>query len=552
MDYFIRQLLVLITPILLSYAFQLSAQTSLVDTKPPYQTLIIQPDDSVSPQIRAFYQAREGRPIWFTNGYLNISALTLLKWLDETDHDGLDSEHYSISLIGLLSVYKSDDLLAHSELMLTQAYNRLAHDLQHGSLLPRDTDPSWLLQDDAANTKSLEALQQALDEGQLAELLASLAPKHPGYLRLKQALADYRVIQESGGWTSLHLDDVLRPGDVSEAVTQLRRRLEIEFGQIPAPTIAPNLYDAELVALIRKIQQRFGLATDGAVGPITLAALNTPVETRINQLRINLERWRWLPENLGSRYLLVNTAGFDIRFHQGNQIIFNKRTINGRTERQTPSFADMITHVVINPTWTVPRSIAVNDLLPKQQLDSNFLTDKHIYVYQQTEDELIEIDADEVDWMALHEDYFPYVLRQMAGAANSLGQVKFHMPNPHAIYLHDTPSVGLFKQPARAYSSGCVRVESADQLARLMLDAANQVSTMEFEQLLDQGVTSITKLAEPIPVYLTYFTAWVDESGMVNFSPDIYQRDNQLMVAISDIGGHMTAQQTRVDPPASF
>ena len=301
------------------------------------------------------------------------------------------------------------------------------------------------------------------------------------------------MIEGLGGWPVIEAGPTLRPGGRDPRVPPLRRHLRLTGDLSGAEANDPRLYDQELVKAVRRFQYRHGLRVDGLVGSLTRASLNVPVGRRILQLRANLERWRWMPQDLGERYLLVNTAGFDIRLLVAGKTLFRQRTINGKRHWQTPSFAS------------------------------------RIEVFRKTRGEWVRLDPREVDWSQYDKNNFPFMLRQLPGEKNSLGRVKFDMANPYAIYLHDTPVKSLFERPVRAFSHGCVRVNHAEELARRLLDAGGQASGQTFDKVWHLGQTEIEQLALPIPVYLVYFTSWVEEDGRVQFRPDIYQRNRRLL-----------------------
>ncbi|MCU7797140.1 MAG: L,D-transpeptidase family protein [Candidatus Thiodiazotropha sp. (ex Myrtea spinifera)] len=502
------------------------------------------------PQLERFYDDRDGAFVWHHEETLTAQGRQLYAWLSAAERDGLTSSDYHVNHLRYLVNDVMPDHLLLRELLMTDGFLRLAKDLRYGHLDPKVTDPLWLLPDDVFDP--LDALNLALQQNTLPELLDSLSPRSNAYQRLKQALADYRDIQAMGGWQPLEIDQTLRPGDEHVRVAALRERLAIEADVGSESVENASRFDPALVATVKRFQRRFGLYEDGAVGPNTLRALNVPVETRIAQILANLERWRWLPHELESQHILVNTAGFDIAVKAEDQVVFHKRTVNGTQERQTPSFGSRVTHMVVNPLWTVPRSIAVKDLLPKQQMDNSFLQSKRIRVYRRHGKDFDEVDPLAIDWSIYHTDNFPFLLRQDSGKGNSLGRVKFYMPNQHAIYLHDTPAVGLFERPKRAFSSGCVRVENADQLARLLLQNDGASQEEQFSQALDTGETLISPLAHPMPVYLTYFTSWVDGNGDVHFRPDIYQRNVSLMLAMGEGMDPVTANHAETEDTSSL
>jgi murein L,D-transpeptidase YcbB/YkuD len=498
------------------------------------------------PLILRLYAGVDGAAIWHDGNRLNERGKLLLSRIEQSEADGLNPEDYHLSRLQTLQALELADARVLRELLLSDGYLRLAVRLRQGNQAARTLDPFWKSQ--AESFDPVAALQSAVEQGQVAELLAGITPQSHAYGRLRLALSEYLQIERAGGWQRLSLEQSLRPDERGPWVVRLRDRLAVEAGSVLPPVSDPERYDADLVAAVEHFQTRHGLVADGVVGPATLEALNVPVSQRIAQLRANLERWRWLPHELETDHILVNTAGFDITLRSGDRVVFSGRTVNGRVERQTPPIISRITHLVANPQWTLPRRIAVEDMLPKLQEDPEFLARKRIRVYQQIVGEQLEIDPLGVDWSLYHEDNFPFILRQDAGPGNSLGRVKFHLPNQHAIFLHDTPARGLFNRSQRALSSGCVRVEGADQLASLLVSRASPVDVGRYSQAMDSGETLWVPLENPVPVYLTYFTSWVDAAGEVHFRPDIYHRDADLMLALGGVKHPVTAQNPAERP----
>ncbi|MEW8248822.1 MAG: L,D-transpeptidase family protein [Candidatus Thiodiazotropha sp.] len=492
------------------------------------------------PQIERLYDSQQHRYIWHREGELSERGRLLFRWLASADLEGLDARDYHLNhLLGLI-YNPSPAVIVNRELLLSDGYIKLARDLRLGRHDPQSLDPHWMLPRD--DFDPVTVLAQAVAEERLQPLLDSLRPDNDGYLRLKRALARYRAIASAGGWVTVESDQTLRPGDRDPAVVLLRARLAGDLPRLEGEVSDPYHYDDALIPAVKAFQLRHGLAADGIVGSATLRSLNEPIENRIARIRANLERWRWLPHELESQHLMVNTAGFEISLINEGRVVFHKRTVNGRQERQTPSFSSRVTHLVTNPLWTVPRSIAVKDMLPRLQQDSGYLASKQIRLYGRLEGQWIEVDPHPIPWQEYHENNFPFVLKQDPGSRNSLGRIKFHMPNPHQIFLHDTPARGLFERPNRAYSSGCVRVEGAEQLAGLLIDHGQRSQSGWLRRALHSGETLIEPLSRPMPVYLTYFTNWVDPSGEIHFRPDIYQRDTALMLAIGEGVEQMTAR----------
>lgn len=535
--------------ILLCLNFTTGEAADAVDITPTTQPLAVPIETALQkglaidwPQIERLYDSQQQSFIWHHGGKLTEQGRQIFRWLAAADQEGLNASDYHVDHLHGLIYNPSSEVLVYRELLLTDGYFRLARDLRLGRFDPQSIDPYWMLPMD--DFDPVEALAAALSRGELEQLLSSLQPNSRAYLQLKHALAKYRDIQAKGGWVTVQAADSLRPGDTDPAVAILRQRLKAEAFQIEERVPEPNYFDANLVSAVKQFQRRLGLLVDGIVGSATLQSLNDPIETRIAQIRANLERLRWLPHELEPQRLMVNTAGFEISLVNGDQVVFHKRTVNGKLERQTPSFSSRVTHLVMNPLWTVPRSIAVQDILPRLQQDSEYLATKRFRVYTRSDDGWGEVDPLDIEWDSFHENNFPFVLKQDAGNNNSLGRIKFHMPNSHQIYLHDTPAQGLFEQPNRAYSSGCVRVEAADQLAQLLVKYAEQPQMDWLQQALSSGETQIAPLAKPMPVYLTYFTSWVDTGGSINFRPDIYQRDTTLMLVMGEEIEQITAHHS--------
>ncbi len=517
---------------------------------PPFQSVLEaagfypEPLQLQWPLLEQFYTKRQGQSIWHENGVLNPLGNYLIDWISSVHNEGLSPADYHLETLSFFSPFTLGKTQLMRELILTDAFFRLATDLHVGRFDPKLLDPQWRLASESFDPAIF--LEETLTEGTDVQLFDQVTPSSAAYDRLRDAYKKYLKIGLSGGWPQMTVEYTLRPGDRDPAVKLLRERLRLEGDQPDTETDDSWYYDEPLKAAVKRFQRRNGLQDDGSVGPLTRSALNIPVGKRITQLLANMERWRWLPRDLGDRHLLVNTAGYELILMADGMPVVRKRTITGRQKRQTPSFKSRITHLVVNPEWTVPRIIAVEDLLPKQQMDAEFLDQKGIRVLQQQEGHWLQLDAKTIDWGQYNKDNFPFLLRQASGPKNSLGRIKFHMNNPYAIFLHDTPAVGLFKKPIRAFSSGCVRVQEADKLARFLLSSGGQSAEELVDLPLQSGETQITKLSTPIDVYLVYFTSWVDEDGSVQFRPDIYQRNTDLLLALHESKKKITTSDQKI------
>jgi murein L,D-transpeptidase YcbB/YkuD len=353
-------------------------------------------------------------------------------------------------------------------------------------------------------------------------------------------LERYRRIAADGGWTALAGGQTLELGVQSEAVIHLRKRLEksgdllSEVNRIAANSMTLSRFDRAVAMAVAAFQRRHGLKIDGKVGPQTLAALNVPVEARIDTLRANMERRRWVPTELGHRHLRVNIPAFELEVVDGGRVIKTLRVVVGRPKRPTPVLSGRMTYLELNPYWHVPPRIARKDILPKVQADPDYLLQKGFHVFSDWTAQARELDPRGIDWSQVSQHSFPYKLRQDPVPSNALGQVKFMFPNKHSIYLHDTPAKGLFEKERRSFSSGCVRVEAPRELAALLLTDTPAWDEGRLVAAFDMQKPKVVRLKNPMPVHLQYWTAWVDaDDGRIHFREDIYKRDGALLKALS-------------------
>jgi L,D-transpeptidase YcbB len=362
-------------------------------------------------------------------------------------------------------------------------------------------------------------------------------PRQPDAVRLREALARYQQIVGASGWPALPANQLLTPGERNPGVATLRDRLRItgDYTNDMSSTADAWFFDAGVLRAVQAFQARHGLPATGIPDERTVTALNVPAAARVAQLEATLTRWNWLPADFGPRYLWVNVPGGHLDLIEDGAVTLSMRTIAGHPDRPTPSFQDTVTAIVENPPWSVPRTIAVEDLLPSQQEDPTFLARLSIRVF---DGQGREQDPARIDWQRLSADRFPYRLRQDPGPLNSLGRFKFVLSNPWDIYLHDTPSRRLFDLNSRTLSSGCIRLENPEELvARLLAGApAGEAFPLETRGLDSRGKASPTgapatrtiQLPRPITLYVVYLTSWVTPEGVVHFRPDVYGRDARL------------------------
>jgi murein L,D-transpeptidase YcbB/YkuD len=493
--------------------------------------------------IPDFYAGRHFEPVWSTPMGPTAQALALLAEIARVDEYGLIPEDYHYTrLHAMKDQLTADDssagdatprMRADFDLLMTDAAFLLAAHILGGRVNPETIHAAWSAFSHEVDL--IHLLNNGLEGGRVAHLLQGLHPPYTGYSGLRQALADYRRIAAAGGWPVLAEGPGLRLGDENPAVARLRERLQISGDlQDASPVLVPNAFDAPLEAAVKRFQHRHGLATDGVVGKQTRQALNVPVEQRIAQLMINMERWRWIPSDLGLRYLLVNIADFSLTMVDEGRVRGTMRVVVGRNYRKTPVFSGTMTYLEFNPFWNVPRRLAVEDILPRVKRDPGYLEREGIRIFSGWSEDAVMLTPNEVDWASLSKNYFPIRLQQAPGPKNALGRIKFMFPNPHAVYLHDTPAKGLFNRVSRDFSSGCIRVEDPATLAEFVLDGTAGWDRKTITERLGDGEHRIVRLQRPIPVHLLYWTAWADADGTVFFREDIYGRDAPLMRALRE------------------
>lgn len=476
--------------------------------------------------VEEFYTARRFEPAWSA---ADVRA-ELQEAIDGSAAHGLDPGDYHRNEIAAVQRRSAGGAgaedVARVDILLTDAAFRLAYHLLFGKVDPARIDTNWNFSRELPDVDPAERLENALTSGDLRARLEALSPQHPLYRALQLALAQYREIAARGGWPAVPDGPTLRQGDSGARVASLRRRLAAS-GDLDSSDVSREEFDATLAAAVGRFQERHGLDPDSAVGPGTLRALNVPVEQRIDALRVNLERARWVLHDLDPEFVVVNVAGFEAYWVEGGAITWESRVQVGKVVRQTPIFRDEIQYLVLNPTWTVPPGILANDILPAARRDPAAVTRKGLEVLDGAGR---KIDPANVDWSRYSASSLPYTLRQPAGPANALGRIKFMFPNPHLVYLHDTPSRGLFSEARRDFSSGCIRVEKPLELAeRLLDDPAWTEATLQ--AAIDRGTTRTLHLKRPVPVLLMYWTAGIVGAvatpgpADVAFYPDIYNRD---------------------------
>jgi murein L,D-transpeptidase YcbB/YkuD len=459
----------------------------------------------------------------------------LIALIQESYDDGLSPVDYHLTPLARLwptaRAHPTPDNIADLDILATDAYALLLYHLYFGKVDPQSLEPTWNFSTrQITDRQAAEFVRDAITSNQLRAAVDAVRPSHWMYLHGRDNLRRYRDIAADGGWEEVPAGAALKPGTSDPRVVVLRRRLAVT-GDLSGQPLDAELYDETLAVAVRGFQQRHQLATDGEVGPATLAELNLPVEARITQIRVNLERGRHVLHEIGDDDLvIVDIAGYELRYVQNRKVTWTSRVQVGQPFRQTPIFKSAIDHIVINPTWTVPPGILGKDILPAVRKDPGYLAKRGLEVYDRNGR---RVDPGAIDWSRYTGNSFPYFLRQAAGPSNALGRVKIMFPNPYLVYLHDTPSRSLFDMDTRAFSSGCIRVERPFELVEKLL-ADPQWSATALQRAVESGETRTVRLARPVRLLLIYWTVDEDDAGRLVFRRDVYDRDQPLARALND------------------
>jgi murein L,D-transpeptidase YcbB/YkuD len=459
----------------------------------------------------------------------------LLDDVGRVAEEGLNPEDYHLSQLLVLKLRLDESpspdpsLLADYDILLTASLVRLCYHIQFGKVDPESLESAWNMSRQIHDKNPVAAIEKRLRTGSLAQGLKNIRPKNDYYHLLKAVLKKYQAIQDAGGWEPVPDGPTLKPGMTDARIALLRKRLSIT-GELEGADTESDFFDEGLKAAVMRFQYKHRLEDDGAVGKNTYAALNIPVKQKIDQIRVNLERARWIFYKVHPDYILVDIAGFQAYHFEGGAPTWTSKVQVGKPFRKTPVFKSKIKYIVFNPTWTVPPTILEKDILPKIKKDPNYLSEMKISVIDQRGG---VVDPVTVNW-SQYKKTAPYTFRQEPGPHNALGRMKFIFPNKHFIYLHDTPSQSLFRPKDRAFSSGCIRVDKKMELAELLLADPDNWNRERIQQLLDTNITQRVNLPEPKPIMLVYVTVWFDENDNYMFTRDVYDRDPAVLEGLQE------------------
>jgi len=482
-------------------------------------------------EVAAFYRETGYEPIWTGQTQAEKDRLTaLLKAILHADEHGLPKSAYDTTqLTAMMRNISSPRDQGRVEVELTNLFLTYAHQIQTGILNPRSIDK--LMTRNAHRRDPVELLAGFLDAANPDAFMHSLIPQSDEYARLMHKKFEIERLIARGGWGPQVQAGALKPGEAGPSVVQLRNRL-IAMGYLGRS--ATMTYDAGIQRAVQLFQENMGLNSDGVAGPATIKAINVPAAERLKSVVVAMERERWLSIDRQDRYVWVNLTDFTARIVDGGEITFETRSVVGANsfDRRTPEFSDIIEHMVINPSWNVPKSIARNEYVPAM-IASQGDAARHLQIIDGSGR---VVPRETIDWTVVTPSYFPFDLKQPPSGGNALGRVKFMFPNQHNVYLHDTPSKSLFAREQRAFSHGCVRLQKPFEFAYALLAMQEDDPEGVFHSVLRSGRETTVKLESPVPVHLVYRTAFSDLRGHMGYRADVYGRDAELWAALQAEG----------------
>ncbi len=483
---------------------------------------------AVRDDVLAFYATRSDRPAWVGNDGETSRADIVLAELNSASTHGLDADYGALEIERTISSTNDREgplagraaAIADLDVRITTALLTLGRDVALGRTSPSSIDTRWKAK---RTPPDFAALLAAVAEGDEDDWLEQLQPQHPEYGRLRHALEALQGQRVKGGWPAV-APKALAPGARNSDVTTLRARLA-SSGHLPgAPAAGATLYDQDVAAAVKAFQEHHTLKASGTADIATIAAMNVPIESRIEQVRLNMERWRWMPDEFGDRHLFVNIPSYHVIAREQGQDVMDIRVVVGTPEHSTPIFSDEMSTVVFSPYWNIPDTIAEGETVPALMRDSRYLDRNNIEVLRATKQGTEHVDPKDVDWDDEGE-FKSLMFRQKPGPGNALGNVKFLFPNDYDVYLHDTPADALFSRTGRAFSHGCVRVEEPETLAKYVLRDNAEWTEPRILEAMHAGVEKHVPLRTTIPVHIVYFTATVDENGGLHLLNDVYGYD---------------------------
>lgn len=483
--------------------------------------------------IEAFYSDDNYQPVWVDRE----QAVRVLEVLAGAAEDGLDPEDYHYT--SLKAMLDQSDVnwatggrsRALFDILLSDGVILYIRHLSQGKVDPRQMDPSFNYSRLEFNPTDIStALRTAVSEDTIDDIMEQARPQQGFYQQMKTALANYRDLASRETFLDIPDDVVLKPGNDHVNVLALRQRL-VETGHLDSGSEASTLFDEQLEEAVRHFQKDNDLDVDSIVGKQSYALMNLSWADRVDALRLNMDRLRWIYRDISDDVIVVNIAGFELYYLRDNALVWDTPVMTGTIQHQTPVFTERLKYLEFNPTWTVPRSIIRRSLFPKFSANPQYVVDNN---YDLIDRDGRDVDPLAIDWSAYSDRNFPYGVVQQPGENNALGRVKFIFPNQHAIYLHDTPSRALFSRSSRAFSAGCVRVKNPLQFAEILLDDPDKWSLQQIRDLVASGKPKErVYLPRKVDVMLLYWTTSPTSDGGVQFHPDVYNKDPAMLAALN-------------------
>jgi len=485
--------------------------------------------------LREFYANRNYKAAWTKQK----SITDALKAISNLYDDGLNPEDYHYTdiknIADKLAQNGSIDSLEYAkfDVLLSDAIATSAAHLISGKVDPESLKHKWDIPTESYTSvfdNAAATFQNAIDQSTISEEINQLKPTHYMYTGLKAALKEYRGYQEKGGWDSIATGPTIKLNDKSTRVLSVRARLLASNEMEEYVPANDTIYDSILQHNINRFQKKYGIEADGNVGKQTLYELNISASFRVEQIKVNLERARWVLYNLEDKYIAVNIAAFELYFIENNKELLTSRVIVGKQHTKSPIFKNYMQYVVINPLWTVPRSLYPG-YIKKLQNNPGYFDKKNMEVVTNSG---TSIDIHNTDWSQYNVHNFPYMIRQKAGPSNALGYIKCMFPNKYSVYIHDTPARTLFNKDTRAFSHGCIRTEKIRDVAELLLEPNNDGwSSEKINEIIATGKTTTISIKEKVPTLILYWTAGIGFRKNFYFKPDIYKRDPILIDALN-------------------
>lgn len=492
-----------------------------------------------SEELRVFYEERGFAEAWSKNGKLTKLGEELKFEIAESKYDGLNPEDYHSADIELLFQAISDKKgklkarpfaeLADLDLMLTDAFFELARDLEIGKIDPSSLKSEWELGVNTPSTNYNVLLNESIRKGSIKDGLESLYPDFKIYKKGREIIRDLdeKSKVDTLVWKTVNLDKSLKLGNSHASIPGLRVRL-IFWGFLKSYEVKDQLvFDSEMEEGLKRYQKNNGMEPDGMIGNLTAESLNNSPSNLMDIASVNLERLRWLPDTLrDAELILVNIANYQLDYLNKLDTILTAKVIVGKEYNASPIFTAPMTYIAFSPYWNIPESITKDEIIPAVLKNPKYLDQKNMEVVTSSGE---VVNPKSIKWAA---DPFPYLIRQKPGGSNSLGLVKFMFPNEHSIYIHDTPSRSLFELENRALSHGCIRIQDPAKFAQLLLQDDPSWTLEKINEAMNQDKEQIVDLKKNIPVVMFYMTFWADSNGAPHFRSDIYNRDQEVLLAM--------------------